>query len=322
MVAVSVVIPVHNRVRTLARTVRSVISQTLSDWEVIVVDDGSSDGSAELAESFQGRDKRIRVIAQPHWGPGQARNLGARKSSGDFVYFLDSDDEILPNALEELLHKARNDSLDLLFFDPVARVHKRLSRKTRVLRSLLESRVSKGTDYLNQAVDAKCFRFSPCLQFVRREALEASGVTFPDHLVTEDAVYTTTMVLACDRVAYLQKSLFMRHLQSDSITKTAPNIEALRGALRSYEALATLRENLVEQGRNVVGLDKLMQRLWVFAQNQFDRMPRQARDALQERNLRLSQSGISSRFLEEARSMTLLRWSRRKLGIFAPARLL
>ncbi|MGE0132674.1 MAG: glycosyltransferase family 2 protein [Blastocatellales bacterium] len=86
---VSVVIPAYNAEKYLAETVRSVLDQTYGDYEVIVVDDGSSDGTLEVAKSFQ---SRIQVFAKPNGGPASARNLAIKNSRGDYIAFLDSDD--------------------------------------------------------------------------------------------------------------------------------------------------------------------------------------------------------------------------------------
>ena len=96
--AVSVVIPAYNRAATLPRAVASVLAQDFADWELIVVDDGSADGSAEAALACG--DRRLRVIRHPvNRGAPAARNTGIRNAAGRLVAFLDSDDEWLPGKL-------------------------------------------------------------------------------------------------------------------------------------------------------------------------------------------------------------------------------
>lgn len=101
--AVSVVVPLYNKERFIARALRSVFNQAFEDYEVIVVDDGSTDRSMEILAGFS--DPRLRVIQQTNAGPGAARNLGARESTSKLVAFLDADDELLPNFL---LHNLAN----------------------------------------------------------------------------------------------------------------------------------------------------------------------------------------------------------------------
>jgi glycosyltransferase involved in cell wall biosynthesis len=95
---VSAIIPVFNRERTIARAVTSALEQSYANLEVIVVDDGSQDGTLDALEQF---GNRISVFTQPNGGPSRARNLGASKSSGTILAFLDSDDEWLPHKIEK-----------------------------------------------------------------------------------------------------------------------------------------------------------------------------------------------------------------------------
>jgi glycosyltransferase involved in cell wall biosynthesis len=100
MTTVSVITPVWNAAATLAATVASVQAQSLTDWEMLVIDDGSTDGSLALAEALARRDARIRVLAQPRAGAAAARNRGIRAARGRFIAFLDADDLWRPGKLE------------------------------------------------------------------------------------------------------------------------------------------------------------------------------------------------------------------------------
>lgn len=99
--AVSVVIPLYNKEKFIARALRSVFGQTFDDYQVIVVDDGSTDRSMEVVAGFS--DPRLRVIRQVNAGPGAARNRGAWESASELVAFLDADDELLPEFVAQNL---------------------------------------------------------------------------------------------------------------------------------------------------------------------------------------------------------------------------
>lgn len=94
---VSIILPTYNRADTLGRAIESVLAQSFQDWELIVVDDGSTDGTADL---FVGMDPRVRLVRQANAGVGAARNTGLAASRGRFLTFLDSDDAWLPHFLE------------------------------------------------------------------------------------------------------------------------------------------------------------------------------------------------------------------------------
>jgi glycosyltransferase involved in cell wall biosynthesis len=106
MVRCSVVIPAYNAERYLASAIRSVLSQTFTETEIIVVDDGSTDGTAEVVESF---GDRVFAIHQHNSGPSVARNIGMKAASGEYIAFLDSDDLWMPRRLEQMVGRLDTD---------------------------------------------------------------------------------------------------------------------------------------------------------------------------------------------------------------------
>ena len=101
---VAVIIPVYNTERYLSRCVDSVIAQTLENIEIILVDDGSSDNSGQIADAYTHKDSRIRVFHQKNMGAAEARRTGIRISIANYLFFVDSDDEIFSTAVETLYH--------------------------------------------------------------------------------------------------------------------------------------------------------------------------------------------------------------------------
>ena len=113
MPLVSVIIPSYNRKELLARAIRSVLAQGVNDFEVVVVDDGSTDGTSELARECS--VPIVKWVHQPNTGVSAARNRGVSVSAGEYLIFLDSDDELLPGYLKEL-HRLTTGSTDIMFF--------------------------------------------------------------------------------------------------------------------------------------------------------------------------------------------------------------
>ena len=95
---ISVVIPLYNKEASIKQSLMSVLSQSYQNFEVVIVDDGSTDNSVAKVEEIQ--DSRIRMIRQENGGPGKARNTGVKDANGEWVLFLDADDELLPDALK------------------------------------------------------------------------------------------------------------------------------------------------------------------------------------------------------------------------------
>lgn len=110
---ISVVIPLYNKEASIAQSLRSVLSQEYDDFEVVIVDDGSTDGSVGVVEAIN--DSRIRLIKQENGGPSKARNTGVKNAKGEWILFLDADDELEPDALEYFANLIRKFS-DFKFF--------------------------------------------------------------------------------------------------------------------------------------------------------------------------------------------------------------
>lgn len=116
---ITVVIPFFNSARFLQETIDSVKAQTYADWECLLIDDGSTDGSESIAKLTQQQDSRFRYILESDKARGvsASRNLGIQRANGDFLMFLDSDDLLVPTALEKRLATMQQDSaLDVAFF--------------------------------------------------------------------------------------------------------------------------------------------------------------------------------------------------------------
>ncbi len=110
---ISVVIPVFNEEKYLRTALESVLFQTVTDMEVICIDDGSTDGTARIIADIQTSDSRIRYFHQKNMGLGAARNHGLDKCRGDYVFFMDADDILVPNAMEVLLGLLKRHGADI-----------------------------------------------------------------------------------------------------------------------------------------------------------------------------------------------------------------
>ena len=106
---ISIIVPVYNTEKYLKRCVDSILSQNYADFELWLVDDGSTDGSGALCDSYQQKDSRVRVFHQKNAGVSAARNYGVDQAQGEWVCFVDSDDEVLPDYLSDMIKAADTD---------------------------------------------------------------------------------------------------------------------------------------------------------------------------------------------------------------------
>lgn len=118
-IKVSIIVPVYNAEEHLKECVDSVLAQTLEEFELILIDDGSTDKSPEICDEFA-KDPRIRVIHKENAGPGEARNTGLEAATGEFIGFVDADDFVSPNMFKLLYEAAEKENADLAICDFIA----------------------------------------------------------------------------------------------------------------------------------------------------------------------------------------------------------
>lgn len=191
---VAVVIPVFNAMPYLQQLLDSLAQQDLSPelFEVIAVDDGSTDGSGKVLERFAAAHPNVRLIRQRNSGwPGQPRNAGIEASRGDYVFFADADDLLAPEALRAMLDFADRHAVDVL----VPRMAGLSGR--RVNHSLF------AQTHIDAPLRQVFGTLSP-QKLIRRELLEAQGLRFPEGRVRlEDGMFITRCYLAAQRVSVL-----------------------------------------------------------------------------------------------------------------------
>ena len=115
MTKVSIIVPCFNQAAYLPKAIRSIQAQSLKNWECIIVDDGSTDNTAEVAANIALKDNRIRLIQQLNSGSASARDKGLKEAKGEFIQFLDADDMIAPEKLENLVAFMEQNGLDISY---------------------------------------------------------------------------------------------------------------------------------------------------------------------------------------------------------------
>ena len=105
----SIIIPIYNTAAWIPACIESIINQSFSDFEILLIDDGSTDGSGVICDMYTKTDSRIRVFHKKNGGVSSARNYGLDKATGEWIYFVDSDDELLPDCLRIMTGYIRDD---------------------------------------------------------------------------------------------------------------------------------------------------------------------------------------------------------------------
>ena len=199
----SIIMPVYNAEKYLERTVQCVQSQTMQNFELILVDDGSTDASGELCDKFLTFDNRIKVIHQNNKGIGAARNAGLACANGEYVGFVDNDDLIHPQMFEILLHVAEKENADIVMLRPqLVTENFSVSDKKYDKRSIMYHAMSVEDMYRN--LFASNLQDTP-FQVVWNKIYKyniAKAFFFPSY-GTDDSVYNCHMYHLAERIFFL-----------------------------------------------------------------------------------------------------------------------
>ena len=240
MCKVSVIIPVYNVEPYLPACLDSVLGQTLRDLEVIAIDDCSPDRCGEILDAYAARDSRVHVIHLPeNHRQGYGRNRGLERAAGEYVYFLDSDDAIEPEALEELAALADRDGLDTIFFDSrdvyESEELKKVYQSPFALRKgSYRETVCTGKDLMDEFVRQDEWTCYPQRIFWRRDFLLREQIRYPEGSEHEDEFFAFAGALAAKRARYIRKPYFILRIRPNSVMTSKAAPKNFHGYLMNY----------------------------------------------------------------------------------------
>lgn len=209
----SIIIPVYNVSQYLSITIDNVLSQTYKDFELILVDDGSTDGSGELCDLFASKDSRVHVIHQKNSGVSVARNTGVATAKGRYIGFVDSDDLIEPGMYKVMVDVAEMDKADV-----VQCRHNRLNSVQNITFSE-EKRIIDGGTFVHEMFDYSGGEYTNQValwsKIYKRELF--NYVHFPDGQTYEDEQETYKLCLHADKIVQIPDELYHYVRRENSI---------------------------------------------------------------------------------------------------------
>ncbi len=256
---ISVIVPVFNVKHYLDRCLVSIVNQTYSNVEIIIIDDGSNDGSGELCDIWSDRDKRIRVFHKKNGGLSSARNMGLEKARGEFIGFVDSDDYIKKD-MYAVLADCMTENIDIVC---CGRAVLQISTTNRVI-DLCDMAPKKivlsNIEAMRELLLKRYLSFSACTKLFRRELFEQ--VKFPEGKICEDIPVVYNVVKRSRRVVNIGKVMYFYCYREDSISRKPFEIKRLSYVLFVRDILKDIminHPNLINEAtalyiRNVVAI--------------------------------------------------------------------
>ncbi|WP_283111876.1 glycosyltransferase family 2 protein [Lactobacillus gallinarum] len=229
---VSVVMPTYNNENDVGQAIESVIEQTYSNWELIIVNDGSSDNTYNICQKYAQKDKRIKVYTQCNKGPSVARNNALKKASGDLLMFVDADDTLVKNALSILIPYFDDSLIDLCIYS-----WNEISLKGKKFHRYSQAEISaKKEDYFrNIGYSSDWNMFSggyPWNKIWRISSLKRGGmVYFNEHVnMLEDRLFVLAAIDKINGLKVINTPLYNYYVRNESISHSKSNKEILQQA--------------------------------------------------------------------------------------------
>ena len=280
--SISVIVPVYNTSAYLEKSIQSLINQSFKSFELIVINDGSTDNSLEICEKFAEKDSRIVLISQENKGIGSVRKIGMEKAIGDYIIHVDSDDYVENNFLEELFNQIHVTNADICLCD-----FNRFSSQT--------------TEYGSQETDLKSDTIINGIltetifgglwnKMVKRDLIQQNNLSINSNLkMYEDLNLVIEMLTKTEKISYVNKALYNYRTNEQSITHQR-NPETIISAFITVENLSSILDS--EKHKNSLNEFKLGVKRDVLLYGDFNKV----KNLYPETDIHIKQSTLLTKF--------------------------
>lgn len=213
------IVPVYNVEQYIKRCINSLIEQSFSDFEILLIDDGSTDNSSQICDNYKAIDQRIRVIHKKNGGLSDARNVGIKEAKGEYIFFVDSDDYITSDSCKKVYNLLKNNKHIDIIVGEADEIH-----KDKVLfqthSNLRENYLYKNKEYLTLTCQKKEFYMPAWINIYRRNFIVENQLFFTKGILHEDVDWTPKVFLKAKTILYLEGVFYHYIIRNGSITQT------------------------------------------------------------------------------------------------------
>ena len=237
---VSVIVPVYNVERYIRKCIDSILCQSYTNIEIILVNDGSTDGSRGILQQYASEDFRCKLIDKDNGGASSARNIGLDYAKGEYVYFIDSDDYIEPSTVADLVDHMQCSQSDfccyrIWFYNETRKILHGDDFSTQVL--------TKNADILKDALLGNNIKIAPWTKFFLTSFLNKHNIRFYEGLINEDYLFTIECAIYAQTVSFLNKPLYFAYERPDSVSRVMKD-NSITSLLSIYDIIRCKYPNI------------------------------------------------------------------------------
>lgn len=224
MIKVSVIVPIYNAAQYLEKCLDSIVNQTLKEIEIVLVDDGSTDSSAEICKNYLS-DSRVTYYHKENEGLAAARDDGMMRAKGEYIGFVDSDDWIEPDMYEKMYAAAKSNNSDVVFCNCIQNENGyRFSREIPVgaydREKIKTELLPKTLAFISKDGGKRSIRWSNCMRIYKTETLNKNGIKFDRRLRrSQDLQLTYEAMLVAQNFYYIDEPLYHNRVVADSLSR-------------------------------------------------------------------------------------------------------
>ncbi len=241
----SIIVPLYNCEKHISQCLKSVIEQNFQNWEIVIVDDGSTDKGPAICQQFVNHNPRIKIIHQENQGLGPTRNVGINESSGEYLIFLDSDDFLNHDSLENLAAVIKDNNAPDMIFCRASSFYEKNNTKKDFFGKYAPDRI-----FEKSPIEILLYLFEPPIEsfwsawnhVYKRKIVIDNNLRFPNHL-GEDLDWTPKVILKSESFAFLQKPYYNYRVSENSTSSNSFNHEfyVYKVALKWLQAINSLK---------------------------------------------------------------------------------
>lgn len=210
---ISIIVPVYNVEQYLEKCILSILGQTYSNLEIIIVNDGSTDGSDDIIKKYELKDSRIIHINKENGGLSSARNCGIKNASGKYVLFIDSDDFIELDCVEKLYKKITKDKSDMVIFNSRYVYENGFVKKNTPF--INEDKIVDSKEAIELLLQGRKYKFHAANKFCKLSIIKKNHIIYPEGKIYEDVLTTYKLILNSKKISLYSCYLY-NYLQSRS----------------------------------------------------------------------------------------------------------